>query len=191
LCNYVSNKGFRQKSRPSGICKPVILQNKSKTLTTEKRFLFTDGSVNTKSDIGFGAYLLVSEDEMFSDDLPSKVKLKQFENTSSTKLEIQTLLWALYEVGKLEGKIIVYTDSQNILSLPGRRERLEKNDFYSKQNRRVTNWELYKDFYRLTDKLNIEIKKVSGHKRTSTKDKIDWLFTIVDRASRNAVRLKI
>jgi ribonuclease HI len=160
-------------------------------LTTEKQFLFTDGSVNTKSDIGYGAYLLVSEDEMFSDDLPSKVKLKQFENTSSTKLEIQTLLWALYEVGKLEGKIIVYTDSQNILSLPGRRERLEKNDFYSKQNRRVTNWELYKDFYRLTDELNIEIKKVSGHKRTSTKDKIDWLFTIVDRASRNAVRLKI
>jgi ribonuclease HI len=91
----------------------------------------------------------------------------------------------------LEGKIIVYTDSQNILSLPGRRERLEKNDFYSKQNRRVTNWELYKDFYRLTDELNIEIKKVSGHKRTSTKDKIDWLFTIVDRASRNAVRLEI
>jgi len=166
-------------------------KEKTKTLTTEKRFLFTDGSVNTKSDIGYGAYLLVSEDEMFSDDLPSKVKLKQFENTSSTKLEIQTLLWALYEVGKLEGKIIVYTDSQNILSLPGRRERLEKNDFYSKQNRRVTNWELYKEFYRLTDELNIEIKKVSGHKRTSTKDKIDWLFTIVDRASRNAVRLKI
>ena len=160
-------------------------------MTTAKLFLFTDGSVNTKSDIGYGAYLLVSEDEMFSDDLPSKVKLKQFENTSSTKLEIQTLLWALYEVGKLEGKIIVYTDSQNILSLPGRRERLEKNDFYSKQNRRVTNWELYKDFYRLTDELNIEIKKVSGHKRTSTKDKIDWLFTIVDRASRNAVRLEI
>jgi ribonuclease HI len=70
----------------------------------------------------------------------------------------------------------------------GRRERLEKSDFYSKQNRRITNWELYKAFYRLTDELNIEIKKVIGHKRTSTKDNIDRLFTIVDRASRNAVR---
>jgi ribonuclease HI len=157
-------------------------------LTTEKRFLFTDGSVNTKSDIGYGAYLLVSENEMISDGLLSKVKLKRFENTSSTKLEMQTVLWALTEIGKFKGKIVLYTDSQNIIGLPERRERLEKNDFYSKQNRRITNWELYKDFYRLTDELNIEIKKVSGHKRTSTKDNIDRLFTIVDRASRNALR---
>ena len=158
-------------------------------MTTEKLFLFTDGSVNTKSDIGYGAYLLVSENEMFSDDLLSKVKLKRFENTSSTKLEMQTVLWALTEIGKFEGKIVIYTDSQNIIGLHGRRERLEKSDFYSKQNRRITNWELYQAFYRLTDELNIEIKKVSGHKRTSTKDNIDRLFTIVDRASRNAVRL--
>ncbi len=158
-------------------------------MTTEKLFLFTDGSVNTKSDIGYGAYLLVSENEMFSDDLLSKVKLKRFENTSSTKLEIQTVLWALSDFSDFKGKIIIYTDSQNIIGLPGRRERLEKNDFYSKQNRRITNWELYQAFYRLTDELNIEIKKVSGHKRTSTKDNIDRLFTIVDRASRNAVRL--
>ena len=166
----------------------VKLRQKSQALTTEKLFLFTDGSVNTKSDIGFGAYLLVSENEMFLDDLMSKVKSKRFENTSSTKLEIQSVIWALSEVGKFEGKIILYTDSQNIIGLPGRRERLEKNDFYSKQNRRITNWELYQDFYRLTDELNIEIKKVRGHKKASTKDNIDRLFTIVDRASRNAVR---
>ena len=150
--------------------------------------LFTDGSVNTKSDIGYGAYLLVSENELFSDGLLPKVKLKRFENTSSTKLEIQTVLWALSEVGKIERKLILYTDSQSIIGLHRRRERLEKSDFYSKQNRRITNWELYQDFYRLTDELNIEIKKVSGHKRTSTKDNIDRLFTLVDRASRNALR---
>ena len=105
----------------------------------EQLFLFTDGSVNTKSDIGYGAYLLVPENELFLDGLNSKVKLKRFEKTSSTKLEIQTVLWALSEVGDFERKIILYTDSQNILGLPGRRERLEKNDFYSKQNRRITN----------------------------------------------------
>lgn len=157
-------------------------------MTTEKLFLFTDGSVNTKSEIGYGAYLLVPENELFSDGLNLKVKLKRFEKTSSTKLEIQTVLWALSEVGDFERKIILYTDSQNILGLPGRRERLEKNNFYSKQNRRITNWELYQEFYLLIDELNIEIKKVTGHKKTSSKDNIDRLFTIVDRASRNALR---
>lgn len=150
--------------------------------------LFTDGSVNTKSDIGYGAYLLVFENELFTDELMPKIVLKRFEDTSSTKLEIQTVLWALSEVGKIKRKVIIYTDSQNIIGLPGRRTRLEKGDYYSKQNHRITNWELYMDFYRLTDVLNIEIKKVTGHKRTNTKDNIDRLFTLVDRASRKAVR---
>lgn len=157
-------------------------------MTTNKIFLFTDGSVNTKSDIGYGAYLLVSEDELFSDGLTSKVLLKRFENTSSTKLEMQTVLWAFSEVSEIEGKIILYSDSQNMIGLPSRRERLEKNDFYSKQNRRITNWELYQAFYQLTDEMNIEIKKVSGHKRTGSKNDIDRLFTLVDRASRKALR---
>ena len=165
------------------------LPNKLKTLTTAELFLFTDGSVNTKLNIGYGAFLAATESEIAAVNAEKYLKIKRFENTSSTKLEIQTVLWALTEVGKFEGKIILYTDSQNILGLAGRRERLEKNDFYSKQNRRITNWELYQAFYHLTDTLNIEIKKVSGHKRTSTKDNLDRLFTIVDRASRNAVRL--
>jgi len=150
--------------------------------------LLTDGSVNTKLNFGYGAYLAISENEFTVSDLESIVKVKRFEQTSSTKLEIQTLLWALSDVRDFKGKIILYTDSQNIIGLPERRERLEKNDFYSKQNRRIANWELYKAFYRLTDELNIEIKKVSGHKRTSMKDNIDRLFTLVDRASRNALR---
>ena len=150
--------------------------------------LFTDGSVNPKLNFGYGAYLAVSENEIRKDDLTQHVMLKRFDETTSVKLELQTMLWALNEVRNFNGKINVYTDSQNILGLPGRRERLEKNDFYSKQNKRITNWELYRDFYLLTDKLNIEIKKVSGHKRTSSKDDIDRLFTFVDRASRNAVR---
>ncbi len=150
--------------------------------------LFTDGSVNPKLNFGYGAYLAVSENEIRKDDLTQHVMLKRFDETTSVKLELQTMLWALNEVRNFNGKINVYTDSQNILGLPGRRDRLEKSDFYSKQNKRITNWELYRDFYLLTDKLNIEIKKVSGHKRTSSKDDIDRLFTFVDRASRNAVR---
>jgi ribonuclease HI len=150
--------------------------------------LFTDGSVNTKSNFGYGAFLAVSDPGMSDLELNKLVKTKRFEQTSSTKLELQTLLWALSELPGFKGKITLYTDSQNVLGLPGRRERLEKNDFYSKQNRRIINWELYRAFYRLTYELNIEIRKVSGHKRTSVKDNIDRLFTIVDKAARNAVR---
>ena len=109
--------------------------------------LFTDGSVNTESKIGYGAYLLVAEPDLSLELLQQQVQVKRFEQTSSTKLELQTLLWALTEINALNRKLTIYTDSQNLIGLPGRRQRLEQNDYRSKQNRRLNNYLLYQEFY--------------------------------------------
>jgi ribonuclease HI len=150
--------------------------------------LFTDGSVNTHSNIGYGAYLAVSERGLSLESLRPHVKVRRFEHTSSTKLELQTLLWALSDINAVGNRVIVYTDSQNIMGLPGRRERFEHNDYRSKKNRRLNNYKLYQEFYRMTDQVDCEFIKVRGHKVSSQKDDIDSLFTLVDRASRNALR---
>ena len=150
--------------------------------------IFTDGSVNTQSNIGYGAYLAVSERGLSLDSLRARVKVRRFEHTSSTKLELQTLLWALRDIQTFGGKVIVYTDSQNIMGLQGRRERFEQNNYRSKKNRRLNNYELYQEFYRITDQLNCKFVKVRGHRVSNQKDDIDRLFTLVDRASRNALR---
>lgn len=151
-------------------------------------FLFTDGSVNTQSKIGYGAYLTISERDFSLDSLKARVKVKRFEHTSSTKLELQTLIWALSDIQKSGKKVIVYTDSQNIIGLLGRRERFEKNDYRSKKNKRLNNYKLYQEFYRITDQLDCEFLKIRGHQKSKQKDDIDRLFTFVDRASRNALR---
>ncbi len=154
----------------------------------DELLLFTDGSVNTHTNIGYGAYLVVPEGRISLDSLGTSVKVKRFEHTSSTKLELQTLLWALTDIQALGSRVIVYTDSQNIMGLPGRRDRLEQNDYHSKKNRRLNNYKLYQEFYRMTDQLDCEFIKVRGHKVSNQKDDIDRLFTLVDRASRNALR---
>ncbi len=154
----------------------------------EELILLTDGSVNTQSNIGYGAYLAVSERGLSLDLLRTCVKVKRFEHTSSTKLELQTLLWALSDIQALGGKVVAYTDSQNIMGLLGRRDRLEQNDYRSKNNKRLNNYELYQDFYRMTDLLDCELVKVRGHQVSNQKDDIDRLFTLVDRASRDALR---
>ena len=150
--------------------------------------LLTDGSVNTQSKVGYGAYLAVSERGLSLDSLRECVKVKRFEHTSSTKLELQTLLWALGKIQALGSKVIVYTDSQNIMGLPERRERFEQNDYRSKKGRLLNNYELYQEFYRLTGQLKCRFVKVRGHQVSKQKDEIDRLFTLVDRASRNALR---
>ncbi len=154
----------------------------------EDLMLLTDASVNTQSRIGYGAYLAASECSLSLDSLRASVKVKRFEHTSSTKLELQTLLWALKDIQAVEGKVIVYTDSQNIMGLQGRRQRFEQNNYRSKKNRRINNYELYQEFYRMTDQLNCTFVKVGGHKVSNQKDDIDRLFTLVDRASRSALR---
>lgn len=154
----------------------------------EDLMLFTDGSVNAQSKIGYGAYLVVAEPGLALATLRMRVKVRRFEHTSSTKLELQTLLWALSEIDALGRKVSVYTDSQNIVALPQRRERLEHNDYRSKQNRRLKNQALYQEFYKMTDYLDCEFVKVRGHQGACQKDDIDRLFTLVDRASRNGLR---
>jgi len=150
--------------------------------------LFADGSVNTQSNIGYGAYLAVSERGLSLDSMRTRVRVRRFEHTSSTKLELQTLLWALSDIQALGSKVIVYTDSQNIMGLKGRRDRLEQNDYRSKKNGRLNNYKLYQEFYRMIDQLDCEFVKVRGHQVSNQKDDIDRLFTLVDRASRNALR---
>jgi ribonuclease HI len=154
----------------------------------DELILFTDGSVDTRSKIGYGAYLSVAERGLELESLKPQVKLKRFEHTSSTKLELQTLLWALDEVQPKRRRVIVYTDSQNIIGLQKRRGQLERNDYYSKNNKRLNNYELYQKFFKMTDHLECTFVGVSGHKRLNQKDEIDRLFTLVDRASRNALR---
>ncbi len=154
----------------------------------DELMLLTDGSVNTQSKIGYGAYLAVSDHGLSLDSLRACVKVRRFKHTSSTKLELQTLLWALSDIQTLGSRVIVYTDSQNIMGLQGRRDRFEQNDYRSKKNKRLNNYELYQEFYRMTDQLDCEFVKVRGHQVSNQKDDIDRLFTLVDRASRNALR---
>ena len=154
----------------------------------DELIIFTDGSVNTQSNIGYGAYLNVSESDLSLDSLKARVIVKRFEHTSSAKLELQTLLWALSDIQALGRKVLVYTDSQNILGLQRRRDRLEQNDYRSKKHKRITNYELYQQFYKMIDQLDCEFVKVRGHQVSNQKDDIDRIFTLVDRASRNALR---
>jgi len=150
--------------------------------------LFTDGSVNTQSKIGYGSYLLISENKLLSESINSKVELKRFEETNSTKLELQTLLWALSKIETDGINITIYSDSQNVINLLKRRERLEQNNYISNKNKLLNNFLLYKEFYKITDVISCKFVKVDGHKKAEQKNDIDWLFTLVDKASRKALR---
>ena len=150
--------------------------------------LFTDSSVNPQEKVGFGAYLLLKNKDISFEEMKKDIKTKRFEDTSSTKLELQTLLWSLEEINDKDVIIEIYTDCQNIIGLQDRREKLEKNNFHSTSGKLMNNHDLYKEFFKKVDELNLTFIKVKGHKKNSLKDEIDEIFNLVDKASRNALR---
>ncbi|AOO65059.1 ribonuclease HI [Sulfurospirillum halorespirans] len=148
--------------------------------------LFCDGSVNAHTHVGVGAYLIVPENS--TQDEALHVKLKIFPETSSTKLELQTLLWAMEEVCGMSDELVIYTDSQNIITLPSRKERFERRGYETNHKKIHEHAELYQAFYRVMEEVNCSLVKVKGHKLECDKDAMDRYFTLVDRASREALR---
>lgn len=150
--------------------------------------LFTDASVCPDSGTGFGAYLVANEFDTFATITTPQIRLKRFDNTSSTRLELQTLIWALNDIETPVATIHVFTDCQAILSLPGRRERMETTDYTSQKGRRLTNADLYQQFYQIMDHRGCTFTKVRGHKSHALKDESDRIFALVDKAARKALR---
>ncbi|AYJ79969.1 ribonuclease H [Aliarcobacter cryaerophilus ATCC 43158] len=155
--------------------------------------LFTDSSVNPQSKIGFAAFLVKNDKDIILEKLNKSIKIKKFENTSSTRLELQALLWAINQIEKEKNDlsnilIDVYTDCQNIVNLKTRKYKLIENNYHSGTGKLIKNCDLYKEFFEKESKLNLNIIKVKGHKKTILKDNIDNIFNLVDKASRSALR---
>jgi ribonuclease HI len=158
--------------------------------------LFTDVSLNPGRKLGVGAYLVVPASLLIEkSELAGRVKVRRFEDTSSTKLEVQTVLWALEEYRngpKIPGpgKLYLYSDSQCVSGLLKRRPGLLAGDFLAKRsNRPLRNSTLYRAFYAFHDELGFEVIKVKGHSRTRLNDSAHRIFSFVDKEVRKALRL--
>lgn len=153
----------------------------------QQLFLFCDGSVQAKSGRGCGAYLLAESLQWPLTDLAARIATCEFEQTSSTRLELQVLLHVLSAM-PAQQKVTVFTDSQNIIDLPRRRARLQEQGFCSKQGRRLNNADLYQRFFELWDRLALDLVKVRGHSPSAEKSKVEQIFALVDIAARQHSR---
>ena len=164
--------------------------------------VFTDASLNPKLHMGAGACLVVPAafleqptESIEASTLDGLVRIKRFEEASSTALEVRTVLWAFeeYRTGLQEagaGRIRLYCDSQCVAGLPGRRAALEAERYVSRAaGRPLQNAPLYRAFYELHDQLGFEIIKVAGHTRTAARDTVHRIFSCIDKEARRALRL--
>jgi ribonuclease HI len=162
--------------------------------------LFTDVSLHPGRKLGAGAYLVVPAallevppHSIERSQITRQVVIQRFGGTSSTTLEVQTVLWSLEDyrtglTGTTAAKLRVYSDSQCIAGLLERRTGLEAKGFLSKRTGcLLKNSCLYRRFYEFYDELGFEVIKVAGHSRSCLHNTIDRIFSLVDRHVRKTL----
>ncbi|MRR05544.1 MAG: ribonuclease H [Deltaproteobacteria bacterium] len=162
--------------------------------------LFTDVSSNPQRKCGVGACLLLPAScleylpqEINRTEISAHLRFKRFADTSSTKLEVQTVLWALENYqsqccGSDPGNLQVFTDSQCVTGLPGRRAGLEASQFLSRRSGQLLkNAPLYQAFFAAHDSLRFQLVKVAGHTRACSRNTVQQIFSCVDMEVRKAL----
>lgn len=153
--------------------------------------LLTDCSVSSDADLGIGGYLLIEDSDVNLERLSQHVRIKAFRNATSTELELRTLLWALSELDNPIVELTIYTDSQNILSLVERRERLEQKDFRNRSGVELKHSKIYREFYEVMDDMDFHLVKVRGHCQVEKRNKIERIFSLIDRMTRMELRKQL
>lgn len=160
--------------------------------------LFTDVSVSPRLRLGVGAYVMIPASFLEASSgvigragITKLLKVRRFEGASSTRLELQTVLWALAENRRGPyGRLTIYSDSQCISGLLKRKPRLLAGGFLSKKtNQPLGNSSLYRAFYEFHDELGFHVVKVEGHPGSRVQDAAHRIFSFVDREARKALRI--
>jgi len=160
--------------------------------------LFTDVSVSPGLKLGVGAYVLIpasfleaSSGVMGRPEITKRIKVRRFEGTSSTRLELQTVLWALSENQQgTYGSLTIYSDSQCVSGLLKRKPRLLAGGFCSKKtNQQLGNASLYRTFYEFHDELGFQVIKVDGHSGSRVHNDAHRIFSFVDKEARKALKV--
>ncbi|MGQ3685659.1 MAG: ribonuclease HI [Candidatus Loosdrechtia sp.] len=128
---------------------------------------------------------------------PDLMKTRIVENTTNTRLELQTLIWALESLRldnwntpyRETGFITVYTDCRTAVDLLSRRKRLESDNYRSKsKGTTLVNADIYRNIFTLHDELSPEIVWVKGHTLKRDRTGIRKIFSEIDRQVRNLLR---
>ncbi|MFM2224079.1 MAG: ribonuclease [Bacteroidota bacterium] len=143
--------------------------------------IYTDGSCHTQLEIGAWASIIFVEDK--------KITLTEMvENTTHQRMELLAVISALHYILKnyAEIKLVkIISDSQYVIGLMRRKEKLTATDFKTKAKNEVRNTDLVKELLRLSDIFNIEFEKIKAHQKQTD---ITNYNIEVDKLCRNKVR---
>jgi ribonuclease HI len=145
--------------------------------------IYSDGSCHTQLEIGAWAAIVFIDQK--------KMILKDTEmNTTHNRMEMLAVIRAIeYGINKVIAPRLfaVFSDSQYVIRIRERMERLKQNNFITKKGSAIQNVDLVKRLIELIDTEEIKFIKVKAHSRTEG----DIINREVDILVRELLREKV
>ncbi len=144
--------------------------------------IYTDGSCHTQQRVGGWAAIIFWKKE--------KIELTGFEkDTTHNAMEILAVLEALDFLEKENNntftKIEIISDSQYVVRILERKEKLKANNFLTKKNTPIRNVELVKRLITKIETLPLIFTKIKAHQKATNKINYN---RVVDKLAREQVR---
>lgn len=142
--------------------------------------IYTDGSCHTQTCTGAWAAIIINAE--------NKTILQGTEtDTTHNRMELMAVIKAiLFSVDKYPDAILnIYTDSQYVVKLNERKEKLLDKNFITKKGNVLPNADLLKQLIELVDKYPIVFNKVKAHQKATETENLN---REVDMICRKAMR---
>lgn len=143
--------------------------------------IYTDGSCHTQHRIGGWAAIIFAGDE-------KKMLSGIAQDTTHNRMELTAVIKAIEYVQQYKPQITsitIISDSQYVVQLTTRKNKLEEKSFITKKGKALQNTDLVQQLLQLTEQLTVTFIKIAAHqKQNGTANyNID-----VDIAARHMVR---
>jgi ribonuclease HI len=148
-------------------------------------YLYTDGSCHPQLTIGAWAAIVVINQK------PIASLCIAYEATNHQRMEIEAVINGLKYISDncTPSLVHVVSDSQYVIGLLRRKEKLEKTNFITKANKPLHNSDLIIQFYKLIQTMNVSFEKIKAHQEVLS---INAAFNKqADLLCRQAVRDKV
>lgn len=146
--------------------------------------IYTDGSCHTQHKLGAWATML------FIDDI--KINLSGFElDTTHNRMELLAVLKSLEYIlsyYKKCNEVKIITDSQYVVGLISRKQKLLHQNFITKKGAELNNSDLINQLFNYTNLLKINFEKIKAHSKFNGEINYN---NEVDKISRSIVRTEV
>jgi ribonuclease HI len=140
---------------------------------------YTDGSCNAAHRVGAWAAIILCHDE-------KKILQGTAHNTTHQRMELAAVISAFQHIRQNNLSAFpmsVYTDSQYIVNLPARKEKLRSSAYITGRQTILPNADLLEIFFTCCEGLNITLVKVKAHQRQQGNENLNREADMLCRAA--------